>query len=463
MSKERNKEAVFDSARQSAAESSSFDTQSLSGEGHSTLAATVSNLYGHYKRPGLRRMIGARLFGGGLRGSWTNRLAFLLLLAAIASGIATYGALTETPPFGNDPTTVIWLLNIDMIILLFLVTLIARRGAALWSGRKKGVAGSRLHVRLVVVFSLLAAVPAIIMTVFAAFFLHFGVQSWFGERVSMAVRESQAVAEAYLAEHQQVIRADILAMANDLNRQAPLLMSNHDSFDKFMQTQSMLRNLSEAIVFDDTGRVIARAGFTFSLGLDALPDFATVQADAGDVVLLTGGNDDRVRALVKLNNFVETYLFVGRMVDPTVLSHVADTKKAVQEYEALEDQRSDLQIKITMIFVIVALLLLVAAIWTGLFFARQLVMPISNLITAADRVRAGDLTARVEAEYDQRITQRLILQPRVEVEASASDVPELGLGSGLTHVEAGLRLRYEIIREFAPYVGVEWRGSFGGT
>ncbi|MBU0860169.1 MAG: PAS domain-containing sensor histidine kinase, partial [Alphaproteobacteria bacterium] len=340
-------------------------------------------------------MIGARLFGGGLRGSWTNRLAFLLLLAAIASGIATYGALTETPPFGNDPTTVIWLLNIDMIILLFLVTLIARRGAALWSGRKKGVAGSRLHVRLVVVFSLLAAVPAIIMTVFAAFFLHFGVQSWFGERVSMAVRESQAVAEAYLAEHQQVIRADILAMANDLNRQAPLLMSNHDSFDKFMQTQSMLRNLSEAIVFDDTGRVIARAGFTFSLGLDALPDFATVQADAGDVVLLTGGNDDRVRALVKLNNFVETYLFVGRMVDPTVLSHVADTKKAVQEYEALEDQRSDLQIKITMIFVIVALLLLVAAIWTGLFFARQLVMPISNLITAADRVRAGDLTARV--------------------------------------------------------------------
>ncbi len=75
----------------------------------------------------------------------------------------------------------------------------------------------------------------------------------------------------------------------------------------------------------------------------------------------------------------------------------------------------------------------------------------------------GDLTARVEAEYDQRITQRLILQPRVEVEASASDVPELGLGSGLTHVEAGLRLRYEIAREFAPYVGVEWSRDLGRT
>lgn len=76
---------------------------------------------------------------------------------------------------------------------------------------------------------------------------------------------------------------------------------------------------------------------------------------------------------------------------------------------------------------------------------------------------AGDLTARVEAEYDQRITQRLILQPRLEVEASAADAPELGLGSGLTHVEAGLRLRYEIAREFAPYVGVEWSRALGET
>ena len=76
---------------------------------------------------------------------------------------------------------------------------------------------------------------------------------------------------------------------------------------------------------------------------------------------------------------------------------------------------------------------------------------------------AGDLTARIEAEYDQRLTQRLILQPRLEVEASAAGAPELGLGSGLTHVEAGLRLRYEIAREFAPYVGVEWTRALGET
>lgn len=75
----------------------------------------------------------------------------------------------------------------------------------------------------------------------------------------------------------------------------------------------------------------------------------------------------------------------------------------------------------------------------------------------------GDLTARVEAEYDQRITQRLILQPRLEIDASAGDIPELEIGSGLSSIEAGLRLRYEFRKEFAPYVGVEWSRAFGNT
>ena len=326
-----------------------------------------------------------------------NRLALFLFVAAIISGVATYGALRATPPFGDNPNTVIWLLNLDLIILLVLVTIVARRMAGLWSGRRKGRAGSRLHVRLVFTFSLLATVPAILMTIFAAFFLHFGVQGWFSERVSTAVNESQAVAEAYLQEHMQVIRADVLAMANDLDRQASILTVNPEAFDKIIRTQSLLRNLPETVVFDATGRILARSGMTYALSMDAIPSYALPKANEGEVVVMTGEDDDRVQALVKLNNFSGAYLFVGRMADPVVLSHVTDTRKAVSDYERLEGQRSGLQVKITMIFIVVALLLLFAAIWAGLMFARQLVIPISALISAAERVRAGDLTARVES------------------------------------------------------------------
>ncbi len=75
----------------------------------------------------------------------------------------------------------------------------------------------------------------------------------------------------------------------------------------------------------------------------------------------------------------------------------------------------------------------------------------------------GDVTARLETEYDQRITQKLILQPRAELEFSAQDIPELDTGSGLTSAEAGLRLRYEFVPEFAPYVGVQYERALGET
>lgn len=381
---------------------------------------------------------------------WRSKLAYLLIIAAIASGIATYAALTETPPLGNDPDTVIWLLNLDLIILLLLVALIARRIVSLWSGKKRGLAGSHLHVRLVYIFSILAAAPAIIMTIFSAFFFHFGVQTWFSTRVQTAIEESQAVAEAYLEEHRQVIRADTMAMATDLDREAPILMNNQEAFDKFVQTQSLLRNLSEVIVFEPSGKVLARSGLTFSLEFEDVPEDALRSASEGEVVIMTGGNDDRVRALVKLNNFFGTYLYVGRMVDPKVLSHVTSTREASQDYEDLQSRYSSLQVTVTMIFVVVGLVLLTLAMWFGLILARQLVTPISALISTADRVRAGDMSARVPEqdtlqEFDylaqafNRMTKQIQEQQNELIEANRQlDRRRRFTESVLTGVSAGV-------------------------
>ena len=349
--------------------------------------------------------------------SWRTKVGILLVIASIVSGFVTYAALTKTPPFGNDPDLVITLLNIDLIILLLLVSLIARRIVSVWSGKKRGIAGSHLHVRLVYIFSLLVAVPTILMTVFSAFFFHFGIEAWFSQRVQTAIHESQAVAESYLEEHKRVIRADTLAMANDLDRQAGILMLDQKMFAKAMDTQSFFRNLSEAIVIDKKGHVLARSSLTFALEYETPPDYMLAQADQGDVILTMGEDQDRVRALVKLNNMVNAYLFVGRMVDPKVLSHLNAAKLAIEDYDNLQARYSGMQITVTMIFIVVGLLLLLAAIWSGLLLARQLVNPIGELINAADRVRAGDFTSRIpnakrleEFEYLARAFNRMTQQ-----------------------------------------------------
>jgi len=327
--------------------------------------------------------------------SWRTKVAVLLVLAAIVSGLATYAALTETPPFGNDPDLVVWLLNVDLVILFFLVSLIARRLVAVWSGRKRGIAGSHLHVRLVYIFSVLVAVPTIIMTVFSAVFFHFGVQAWFSQRVQTAINESQAVAQSYLEEHKAVIRADTLAMAGDIDRQTARFVLDEKALSGVLDTQSFFRNLSEAVVIHSDGRVLGSSALSFSLEYETPSRYEMRQADFGDVVLVMGGEHDRVRALVRLKSISDAYLFVGRMIDPQVLSHLSATQVAVEDYNSLQAQYSGMQVTVTLIFVVVGFLLLLAAIWAGLILSRELVVPIGALINAADRVRAGDLTHRV--------------------------------------------------------------------
>ena len=141
-----------------------------------------------------------------------------------ASGIATYLALTGAPPFGpRSRRRPVLLLNLDLVLLLALGAVVAKRLVEVWAERRRGLAGSRLQVRLVVLFSLIAVMPTIIVAVFSYLFFSFGVESWFSDKVRTAISKSLAVAEAYLHEHQQAIRADALAMANDLNRDAAQL------------------------------------------------------------------------------------------------------------------------------------------------------------------------------------------------------------------------------------------------
>ena len=128
------------------------------------------------------------------------------------------------------------------------------------------------------------------------------------------------------------------------------------------------------------------------------------EAQKGDVVLMTGDSRDRIRALVKLDRYFDSYLYVGRMVDASVLAHMHTTEDAVKEYTTLQGRKTQLQVSVTAMFIAVALLLLLAAVWFALVFAEQLVTPISALILAAERVRRGDLSVRVpESANDDEI------------------------------------------------------------
>ncbi|MEZ5669236.1 MAG: PAS domain-containing sensor histidine kinase [Alphaproteobacteria bacterium] len=338
-------------------------------------------------------------------GAWLRRLAtsriltLVMLVVAVLCAIATYMAFAGIPPFGQDPTATIVLVNFDLLVLLALGGVIAVNLVQVWGARRRGSAGSRLHIRLVVRFGLLAIAPTIVVALFSMLFFTFGLQAWFSDQVRTAVNTSRAVAEAYLAEHKRVIKSDVVAMANDLNRAAPLAAEDPQRFGELLVAQGQVRGLPEAVVFTTDGNILSSVDFASRADLDPsrLPPEAIDAAKAGEVVLMTSDDEDRVRALVRLDGLQNAFLYVGREIDPTVIGYIEQTSGAVSEYAMLETRLSDLQVTFALIFVMLALLLLFTAVMLGLQFATGLARPISALIGAADRVRDGDLGARVDS------------------------------------------------------------------
>ncbi len=333
----------------------------------------------------------------------TKVLVILIATSLCISGLATIIILSEFSPLNPNLGSVIALLNLDLGLAVLLGVVLVRKIIHTWFKNKFSSAGSKLHIKMVISFGMVAIIPALLVVVFLGLFLNFGIETWFNKRVRTAVNASTVVAQLYLKEHQQNIRGIALSMANDLNRAAPRMRQNPRLLKEFIITLSDLKNLSEAVVVNSSGKTLARSQLSFSLGFNFSNDDllkGILNGRPGEVIIITNQFGNTVRAGVKLEAFFDTYLLVGKFVDAQVLQHIAQTTGAADKYLLLEKNIYNLQTKFMFVFVLIAFLLLLSAIWIGWSIASKISTPIGKLIDAADNVGKGDLTTKVD--YDKR-------------------------------------------------------------
>jgi two-component system nitrogen regulation sensor histidine kinase NtrY len=315
---------------------------------------------------------------------------------AFLTALATFLMLSGAGPIEPSELAVRILLIVNVVLAIVLISAIVWRLYNLSRTRASGVAGAQLHVRLVMVFAAIAIVPTVMVAVFSAVMLNLGIDAWFSARVKTAIDNAASVAEAYVEEHKQSIQADVLGLASAVNRQLVLAMSDPVAFQEYLTRQAGARNLSAAVIYDGNGNRVTGVRLTFLVEIEAPPIGAFQRAAAGEVVILADGYDDRVQALVKLEGFIDRYLLAIRYVDTKVLSNQRQTIDAAGEYARLETNRTNVQLTFAAVYGVVGLLMLLAAVSLGLSAANRIVTPIGRLIGAAERVSAGDLTARVE-------------------------------------------------------------------
>ncbi|HJK85254.1 MAG TPA: ATP-binding protein [Candidatus Megaira endosymbiont of Stentor roeselii] len=299
-----------------------------------------------------------------------------------------------------DPVSVIGLMLIILVgSLLFVILLLNNPVSSLFSFIKRTRKRAyKLRKRIIIAFSFGAAVPTIIVAVFSTYFFNFGVQSWFDDKVSRVLEQSIIVGESYINEHIMQLKETAISISDDYDDLYYKLVYNPELFQEILTGQAEMRTLDEAIIFKkDSNTILAQTALSFSLSFLAIPSYVFDKASKGEVVQISS-DPTKLRILIKLRNYNDTYLLIGRLIDEKIIDHINRANGTAQEYFRLKGHIFDLQVKFAMIFILLAIILLLAAIIWGRHFAEQLVKPIRELVIAAEKVKNGDLTAQVPEE-----------------------------------------------------------------
>jgi two-component system nitrogen regulation sensor histidine kinase NtrY len=328
------------------------------------------------------------------------RLARILGIVAVAlallSALATFLVLANLTPIAPTHEVVIAVLLCNAVTMLMLVGVIGWEVMRVVQARRRGRAGARLHVRIVALFSIIAAAPAILVAVVASVTLDRGLDRLFSEQTERMIQNALIVAEAYLREQAGIVRADTIAVAIEFTRAKPMFDENRDEFHKFVNFQAGVRGLPAIIMFDRDANVVQQADAKIGNRTLIKPTrqaLTTINENEPQIGMFL--DDYHVAGLIKLRGYPDTYLYVARLLDPRVVSQLRATADGVNQFTEIQSQRLGVQIAFAMMYAVIALIVLFSAVWIGLNFANYLVSPIRRLIGAAQVVSTGNLYVQV--------------------------------------------------------------------
>ena len=322
---------------------------------------------------------------------------YVTVILALTCACLSFFLLMGLTPIQPTEQVVFWALAVNGLLTSLLVLELALEVAMLIRARRRGRAAARLHIRIVGLFSIVAIVPAILIAVVASITLNRGLDHWFSERTRAIVDTSLSIAQAYAEEHAKTLKVDILGLKSDFERAQILLEQNPDRFQAFMNSIAALRGIPGVFLVKPDGSLIAQANFQFSTNyLPPPPDALSRAAKPGsEPILIAPGATNVVGAVARLENYSDVFLYITREIDPKVIRYIAETTASVNEYKSLEATRLGVQIAFGLLYLGLALVVLLSAIWLGIGFANRLVSPIRRLIDAADEIGRGNLEVRV--------------------------------------------------------------------
>ena len=297
----------------------------------------------------------------------------------------------------------------DLVYVLLVAALVMQRVAKMIAARRSRSAGSNLHLRLTGVFAIMALIPTVTVAIFAVLTVNLGLEGWFSDRVRQVVGSSLSAAEAYEGEHRDNLmrNAQSLARGIDFEHSVSPLMRDPDLREVLTLGQQRFQpDMREAYVIDGVGELKARGERSYLFNFEKPSAAQIEEARKTGIAVIQDWNNNEFRAIVPLATFPDRLVYVSRDVDGQILNLLSETQENVRLYNQLESDRGQVLFQFGLVYLGFAVILILAAVWLGLWFAERLSRPVGRLTSAAQRVGEGNLDTQViEEEGDDEISQ----------------------------------------------------------
>ena len=326
---------------------------------------------------------------------WATIGTAILLVATL---IASYFVLTRRAPGATLSAPQIALLLVANLIPSIVLMVLLSRKIARARAVSRGIGTGQLHTRLVALFSVIAAVPTVIVAIFASLLIQSGLEFWFSDRARGMLENTVQLAQSTYDSEVNRVGAEGVTMVEDFYKMLGPKPLENPRFDEFMQFQTYQRSLNESaiITISDSGQFTVARGINYYDGLidpsSVAQALSQLKGDTQAAEVLTPG---RIAVLTRVGNEKGTYLFVARKVSDDFREQIERANGVLTDYRALIQRSRTNQLRFNAALLASALIIVALAIFTALKLADRLLRPVEELVGAAGRVEEGDFTTRV--------------------------------------------------------------------
>src|SRR5579863_4789856 len=328
-----------------------------------------------------------------------KRLIFgrAVVVLAIAAALISFLFFAGYTPIAPTDIVVLTLFVINLVCILVLIGFVMVEAWSIIAARRRQAAGARLHIRIVGLFTVIAIVPAILMAFVGSVTLDRSLNPTFLHDVRGFILRTGEAAQFFQEGQCRVLLREAQLTASDLDRGVSLFKSDRQLFHEFFASRVEALGFGAAAMIHPDGKIDDKI---VAAGKDAAPivrpqpnDFDDAQRSEPLCMVLDEGRT--FIALRKLDAFGDAFLYVARPVGPFSVEFAQQATKLITFYDMFDAYRHRIQIAFATMYVLIALVMLLAATWVGLAFANSFVAPIRRLITAADEVGSGNLDVHV--------------------------------------------------------------------